>query len=563
MNREQLLQLKKIDFSNVVSSIDMSLRQSELTTPTYFQIFYTAYVLYTMQKAKIGPYKNDWSEIESVPMEVRNDAVLTIGNAWEVVENNYGKFSLDELMACMLFMDGNKQSGRDKGNTTTTEFISKLASRILDIKDNEFVLELCSGTGCFLTECLCNSQELRYKGIELNYQAISIAKLKASLIGFNGKFIIENAITYREEEKADKIFADYPFGLRLKRNDVETSKIIDRLQIKQIENSSDWLFALSAVEQLSDTGKAAVLIPSGRVWNQSDRSYRQFFVENGYIESVITLPESPKIVTSTALSMLVLSKGNRKIRFTDASSVLSEKGKKACYINDMVDEIIALTENASESTVIIPNDAIVNEEYTLNPARYLISELKIENGIELGQLAKNIKRGCQASPKQIEELRSNVTTKLKYVSVKDINDGRVSGSEPFYLKATTDELKRFSVKNGTMLLSKIGYPEVKAAIVDLEEGEEIIVETLVNPYYVLAFLLSDKGKAMLKSMCTGTKIPMMSIEVIKKLLIPVPDRKEQDKIGTAFAAGIDEIAILNNRLEKVRNRISHIFDEEV
>ena len=53
-----------------------------------------------------------------------------------------------------------------------------------------------------------------YTGIEINYNVNDIAILKASLLGDNYTFILNNALTYKYTKTYDKIFSNYPFALR-------------------------------------------------------------------------------------------------------------------------------------------------------------------------------------------------------------------------------------------------------------------------------------------------------------------------------------------------------------
>lgn len=572
MDKTRLLELKNVDFSKVEREIMFQFKRVSMTSENYFSFFYAVYILYILQKEKMKPYKSNWENSKIIPNDEKNDAILSMGHVWNVIEESYGKFSQDELLACMLFSDGAKFMKNTSMIATTSSFLSKLSSEMLDIKKDETLLELCSGTGCFLTECLCKTSGLKYTGIDVNYRALAVARIKAILMECKADLSINNAITFRTEEKYDKVFVDYPLGVRLGVCNKEELQIIDKMQIKHATNNADWLFILSAVEQLNETGKAVTFIPSGRLRNQVDKIFRQYFVENGYVEAVVTLPAFTKFGIQIPISMLVLSMNNDEIRFTDASSVLSKIGSFNYSIDDIVTHVLGMTDHDAKETVVVSKDKIAEEGYTLNPIIYLMNRGEKANQIDLGKALKGIKRGCQASPKRFEELRSNVPTAMRYVSVKDINDGSISNIEPFYLKEIPAELERFCVKNGDILLSKIGYPDIKAAVASLSEGEEIVVnsniiildidEEKINPYYILAYLVSDKGKAMMKGICTGTNIPMMSIESIRKMPIPVLERQTQDKIGTIFAAGVDEIAILNRRLERTRSELTHIFDEE-
>ena len=55
------------------------------------------------------------------------------------------------------------------------------------------------------------------------------------------------------------------------------------------------------------------------------KNIRKYFIENGYIESIILLPENILIHYPVSLALIVFSKKNQKIRFIDASKFYSKK----------------------------------------------------------------------------------------------------------------------------------------------------------------------------------------------------------------------------------------------
>ena len=106
----------------------------------------------------------------------------------------------------------------------------------------------------------------------------------------------------------------------------------------------------------------------------------------------------------------------------------------------------------------------------------------------------------------------------------------------------------------------------------MKEGQRILAnanlyiieldETKVNPYFIKAFLDSEQGHAVLKNISVGATIPNIGVEKLKKMEIPLPAMKEQERIAQKYQATLDEIAVINLRLEKAVNKLHHIFDGE-
>ena len=83
----------------------------------------------------------------------------------------------------------------------------------------------------------------------------------------------------------------------------------------------------------------------------------------------------------------------------------------------------------------------------------------------------------------------------------------------------------------------------------------------INPYYIMSFFMSYKGKTLLKKISYGSVITMLPIDALKKLNIPLPSLDKQDEIVKKFRALIDEIEIEKIKIEKATEKLHMIFDE--
>ena len=88
--------------------------------------------------------------------------------------------------------------------------------------------------------------------------------------------------------------------------------------------SSDWLFNAAIIEQMQESGKAVAIMTNGATWNAMDKGIRRYFVENGLIETVISLPEKLFTGFSIPTTLVVFNKGNTKIRMVDARSIYTK-----------------------------------------------------------------------------------------------------------------------------------------------------------------------------------------------------------------------------------------------
>ena len=126
------------------------------------------------------------------------------------------------------------------------------------------------------------------------------------------------------------------------------------------------------------------------------------------------------------------------------------------------------------------------------------------------------------------------------------------------------------MKDNDLIISKIVQP-FKTAIIHLEEDEMVLPvgnmyvlevdEDRINPYYLKAFFESEIGRSMLSKANTGSVIPIISVDVLKNLVIPVPDIEVQNKIAIRYKAALDEVKITKLQLSRAIDKLYSAFDE--
>ena len=131
--------------------------------------------------------------------------------------------------------------------------------------------------------------------------------------------------------------------------------------------------------------------------------------------------------------------------------------------------------------------------------------------------------------------------------------------------------EKYFLENDDMLLSKNGYP-FKVAIVKVSEGEKILPvgnmyvlkvnKDKLDIVYLKAFLESSKGIALLKSVVSGTTIPVVNLASLKNMPIELPPMEQQKKITEKYKAISDEIALLKLKIDRANDRLARILDEE-
>lgn len=532
------------------------------------------------------------------------------------------RFNEDELLAFILFaFDFNYYLKKEKKilMSPLPNSLSKLSFKLLDIKDNDYVLNFYSELGNFAIESFLNSPSINIRGIEDFFLTRNISILKASLISDNIKFSditpnyfeevefedieidscievfrIKPAFEYSPKQKVDKIFSNlalisnyffnslyisefYQYNKRGKEEVTEIYKryLCNDLKILNeiVENASlEWLSYIKIVEeQLKDEGKALSLVESEILYDyNNNEKIREYFIKKGYIEAIILLPENIMFDVNASLALIVFSKGNKKIRFVDASNfgkTKKIKEKNITILRDSdVDEIISLLNNDTNSKVAISKEIKnFSENYynlgvdiNIDPSSIDPSKKTIR-GIPLKKLIKNIMRGSQISSEELEEYRATEKTSNIYLSISDINDGIIDFKNiETYLKNIPENQEKFLVKNEYILLSKYGKSPKLAIVKNLGEekviasGNLIIIEVdekEIDPYYLAALFSSKKGIKILKEAYSikDKENATLSIKKLKELRIPIPSEEIYIEIALKYERILNKIN--KNKLE--------------
>ena len=573
MDIKILEEARKVDSENIVRDILVPIKDEIPENQWEITAISVAYVLYNLNDSKNFDGLKKFLSEKSFSEDIKNILEKYLSNHEDLIISKIGKYTQVELLSVVLFYEPYSRGMR--APVATPDYLLKLAERLLDMEDGDEILDLCSGTAGLLREISAKDIDFKYIGVDLNYIVGEIAKLRASILEKDANLILWDALEYDLKEKKDKLFSNYPFDSYLKNSKEYIETLAKELDIEATglgRISSDWIFNLSLICHMKDTGKAVAIMRNGATWNDFDKSVRKYFVENGLIESVISLPEKLLPNTMIPITMMVFSKNNETVRFLDATKVFTEGRRMNSLSDDDINKIISNLSNDNEISVEKNIKEIAENDYILNASRYLIKDLDIKNGVELGSVIKNITRGSQLKAKEIDELASEDPTKFKYLMLSNIQNGILDiDGENQYLKDMPEKLEKYCVKNRSIILSKIGMPSFKTAVAEVEADTKLLAtgnvfvievdESKIDPYYLQAFFASDYGTATFKKIYTGGVLPSISILKLKQIMVPLPPMEEQKKIANKYAATIDEYALLKRKLDKVINKLNHVYDE--
>ncbi|MBB5336114.1 N-6 DNA methylase [Pectinatus brassicae] len=464
-----------------------------------------------------------------------------------------------------------------KKNSTflTSDALVKLSLAILNIQKSDKVIDLCSGIGNFFRLGSMIESKAFYQGIEINTQVVEWSKmicekLKAKVSIEQGdvlRCVLENKFS----KNFDKAFSNHPIGIRIRESlDILQTLLPDAQGLGNMRGmSSEWLYVAALLKTIKNTGKAVAVMPDGPLFSPKDINIRKWFFEQGYLETVISLPAKMLINTVMPVNLVVLSHDNAKVRIIDASDICN-KGRRYNTLSDKnIDEIILLLNTNTEQSKEIDSKDFEDNEYELNPSRYFVKEFKFENGVIFGDIIKNITRGAQIKAIDLDKITVDEETPYHYLQLSDISDGVINEKLP-YITEIEAKQDKYCVKSGNLIMSKIGQPKYKFAIADVPRNKKILANgnlfiidintEVADPYYIKAFFESNIGTALLQTITASSTIPTISIDKLKKVVIPLPDMYKQQKIAKKYKAILDDVLAYKKKKIEAIDKLKNIFE---
>lgn len=464
-------------------------------------------------------------------------------------------------------------------NISTPKSINELAYQIFEKNNNNSeILDICSYTGNFLTYYAKRKNNYNFTGIEINTKSNIIAQEKMNALKVDNKLIENNVFAYKFKKKYDKVFCNYPFGLKFNQSDLDLiNKNHNELKYEFTGRiSSCWAFVNSVINSLSKDGKGIAVMNNAGLYKLPDAEYRKLLVDNGLIEAVISLPE--KIFapyTSIPVTLLVLSRNNKQIKFINAEKMILNKTTSR-FMNELDVEEILKEYNANSNTSntkIVNLEDVKNNNYSLYTSNYMeIEKIEIKNPMKLNTICKDIYRGYQVSSNEIKQYSENINGREEYqiVNITNITDGNID-SDLTKIYPDTDKMDKYLLQDKDLLVSSKGTLS-KFAVVEIKNNEKYIPSgnftilrldtNIINPYYLKIFFESNKGTAIINSIKSGGILPAINLSQFKEINVPVPSIEEQNRIVNRYLAKTDEIKMIKNKLNKLEENLTDIANEE-
>ncbi len=319
------------------------------------------------------------------------------------------KFDFYATIFEYLIKDYNTNSGGKYAEYFTPHAVAKIMARCLVQEDvsNVTCYDPSAGSGTLLMnlahqigedKCSIYSQDISQKSSNLLRLNLILNDLVHSIPNIvKGNTILD---PYHKEngdlQKFDYIVSNPPFKLDFSdfRDELDSKENHDRffagvpnVPAKKKESMAIYLMFLQHIMySLKDTGKAAIVVPTGFITAQSgiDKKIRQKMVENKMLAGVVSMPSNIFATTGTNVSVLFLDKVNEgDVVLIDASNLgetIKEGKNQKTVLTFNEEEKIIETFNSKEAiddfSVVVSYEDIKAKNYSLSAGQYF--EVKIE-----------------------------------------------------------------------------------------------------------------------------------------------------------------------------------------
>lgn len=307
-----------------------------------------------------------------------------------------------------LIKDYNSDSGGKYAEYYTPNAVARIIANILvaeDEKGNKKCYDPSVGSGSLLMslahkigedKCTIYSEDISQK---------SSTMLRLNLILNNLTHSIPNVIKtntisqpfYLEKQKFDYVVSNPPFKLDFSdfRDDLEKDSFKERFfagipnvpKAKKESMAIYLLFIQHIIHSLNDTGKAAVVVPTGFITAQSgiEKKIRERLVDKGWLRGVVSMPSNIFASTGTNVSVLVIDKkaDSEHIVLMDASklgeTVKEGKNQRTVLTRSEEASIVNTFNNrqaVDDFSVVISREQVKEKNYSFSAGQYF--EVKVD-----------------------------------------------------------------------------------------------------------------------------------------------------------------------------------------
>ena len=489
-----------------------------------------------------------------------------------VSENAY--LDDDFLLGIALFYDQHNLF-RGDGAREDNETLNALLEELVDCNSLEkfSFLQGNANPGRILVDMASRIPALNYTAYAIHPDLMIVLQLRALLLQIiqndmelggivHPNELVENQLfdrilTVPYWKPSSKTMESFPERTSLSKLNVHESKFTD----------GEWHEILFNFNLLERSGKMVTLVTNSTLANNQNVLLRQALIENGYVECIVELPDRLLGNIGIELYAVVLSYGNKGVKFLDASQAYTEQRRRKDIDVATVLEDLANPEICKFESI----ESIAREGYNLLPKRYTL-KTNITDGVPLGEIC-NINRGLVISSKELDDFVTDVDTGVRYLYTKDADGDAVDYTQSPFIEVEKLKRKFTLLDSDTWLLGRTS--PFRSNMLYVEGNDKLIANgnqfsiTILPKYknqYLLPYLAlyfnSKAGREQIERFAVGQLIKSLSLKDLKTLQIPRVSIERQREVVNRIRMIETEIKTVKEQLKTLNRQKELIVEEE-
>lgn len=348
------------------------------------------------------------------------------------------------------------------------------------------------------------------------------------------------------------------------------SSIFEDIPYESLINS-EWIFVDKILaNRYKSCFRGLVLVSAKTLWEERSSEYRKRIIENGYLEGIIELPTKSLTNTMIPTYLLVLSEGNKEVKFLDASQMLI-KNKNRFSERERISnlDLGSILEKYHDKFNRLSIDEAKNLK-NLTPSIVSAKKYDLENATRLGDIAE-VFSGNQYTLTNFKGMIEEAETGTSILTSNDVTDYLINYDSLTHIKYEDTKFDKYCLKYGDVVVTSKSS-KAKVGVVDFEPKEKIIVTggmiivrpnaKKLNPTYLKLFLDSEAGQSAIKAIQKGTVIISLASKDLAEVKIPLVDIKKQNKAAIKFNRTVSNIIACKKELDKLENSLNDILNNE-
>ena len=289
---------------------------------------------------------------------------------------------------------------------TTSPSIRELISELLKNREMKDLYNPSIGYGSLSLQVALNHKDINIYGQDINNEMIRICKMQLILdkriedldnINQGNTIINPGNVEENGLRKFDCIVCDPPYGLR----DWGYEEILNHDKYNRFyrgmpsKSLGDYAFITHVIESLNSDGIAIMVVPSGVLFREgAEGLLRQKLVEEGLIDTVISLPNNMMFGTAIPVNLLIFNKAKKEndILFIDVAKEVMVNKVLTTLSNEMVEKIVKVYKERLEIEGFsrkVDIEEIQDNNFNLNVQRY-IEEISEKEDLDIKEIGKEI-----------------------------------------------------------------------------------------------------------------------------------------------------------------------------